>query len=196
MNRRDKGGRERILQAAVTLLLEMGLLAVQTRAVTERAGVGTGLLNHHFRWPELRAKAWEAIFEGVVADLWRADEAPQAALDRFIVESFDNSARPYWTLWIQAEALSATDKAMAAALSRTRAALRHRFTTLLEAGNAAGCWSLPRPNATAIRLEALRDGLIGMLLNGDTDIDATQATQHLRHAIMLECRDTSTLAAP
>lgn len=194
MNGRDKGGRERIIQATVTLLLEMGLLAVQTRAVTERAGVGTGLLNHHFRWPELRAKAWEAIFEAVVDDLWRAGEDPPAALDRFITESFDNSARPYWTLWIQAEALSATDKAMAAALARTRAALRHRFTTLLEAGNAASCWSLPDPGATAVRLEALRDGLTGLLLNGEPEIDATQASHHLRHAIMLECRDTSTLA--
>lgn len=196
MNGRDKGGRERIIQATVTLLLEMGLLAVQTRAVTERAGVGTGLLNHHFRWPELRAKAWEAIFEEVVADLWRSGEDPQGALNRFITESFDNSARPYWTLWIQAEALSATDKAMAATLARTRTALRHRFTALLEAGNAVGCWLLPRPAATAIRLEALRDGLVGMLLNGDAEIDAAQASQHLRHAIILERGDTPTLAAP
>jgi AcrR family transcriptional regulator len=188
VNGRDKGGRERIIQATVTLLLEMGLLAVQTRAVTERAGVGTGLLNHHFRWPELRAKAWEAIFEEVVSDLWHVGEDPAVALDRFAAESFDSAARPYWTLWIQAEALSATDKAMEAALARTRTALRHRFTALLEAGNAAGCWSLPRPGATAVRLEALRDGLTGLLLNGDPDIDAAQASQHLRHAIMLECR--------
>lgn len=191
MNGRDKGGRERILQATVTLLLEIGLLAVQTRAVTERAGVGTGLLNHHFRWPELRAMAWEAIFEEVVSDLWHVGEDPAVALDRFTAESFDSAARPYWTLWIQAEALSATDKAMEAALARTRTALRHRFTALLEAGNVAGCWSLPKPDATAIRLEALRDGLAGMLLNGDPEIDVAQAAQHLRHAITLERKERS-----
>ncbi|OYQ32341.1 hypothetical protein CHU95_16180 [Niveispirillum lacus] len=195
MDGRDKGGRERIMQATVTLLLEMGLLAVQTRAVTERAGVGTGLLNHHFRWPALRAMAWEAIFEAVVADLWHTGEDPAAALDRFIAGSFDNGARPYWTLWIQAEALSATDKVMEATLARTRTALRQRLAALLEAGNVAGTWSLPKPQATAIRLEALRDGLAGMLLNGDPEIDAAQATHHLRHAMMLERRETPALMA-
>lgn len=182
MDRRDRGGRERILQATMAVLLELGLLAAQTRAVTERAGVGTGLLNHHFRWPELRARAWEAIFEEVVADLWHPTEAPAAAMDRFIAEAFDEGARPYWALWIQAEALSATDTAIQAALSRIRTALRQRLAALLLAGNSQGCWTLPQPNATAIRLEALRDGLAGMLLNHDPDIDAALATHHLRQA--------------
>lgn len=196
MDGRDKGGRERIIQATVTLLLEMGLLEVQTRAVTERAGVGTGLLNHHFRWPDLRAMAWEAIFDEVVTDLWHPGEDPMMALDRFTAESFDSGARPYWILWIQAEALSAIDKAMEAALARIRTALRQRLTAMLEAGNVAGTWSLPRPDATAIRLEALRDGLVGMLLNGDPEIDAAQASDHLRQAFTLERRDTPPFAAP
>ncbi|XOT96462.1 helix-turn-helix domain-containing protein, partial [Alcaligenes pakistanensis] len=53
----------RIRQAAVEILLEVGVRAATTRMVTERAGVGRGLLNHYFRWSELRAQAWGEIFE-------------------------------------------------------------------------------------------------------------------------------------
>ena len=56
-----------IQQAAVGVLLEVGLKAATTRAVTTRAGVGRGLLNHYYRWPELRAKAWAEIFAQVSA---------------------------------------------------------------------------------------------------------------------------------
>ncbi|WP_430514612.1 TetR/AcrR family transcriptional regulator [Pannonibacter phragmitetus] len=89
------GKRSRILSATAELLMEQGLLAVQTRMVTERAGVGTGLLNHYFRWPDLRAQAWAAIFDAVAADLHREGESAAEALERFMSESFCRKPGPF-----------------------------------------------------------------------------------------------------
>lgn len=162
--------------------------ATQTRAVTERAGVGTGLLNHYFRWPDLRAAAWSAIFEDLARDVLRDGEAPDQALDRVFAETFGAASRPIWRLWIEAENLAADDPAMAVALANARTLLRARLTELLEAGCASGAWALRAPGDTALRLEALRDGLAGMILSGDSAVDPALAERHLRAAFEMECR--------
>jgi AcrR family transcriptional regulator len=176
------GGRERIFEATVAVLMEVGLQGAQTRAITERAGVGTGLLNHYFRWPDLRAAAWAAIFADVARTLRQPGETPRDAIDRFLVESFAPQARPLWRLWIEAEALAAQDPALAEAVSRARLALRDALDQLLQDGVADGSWSLTAPRQTAIRLEALRDGLIGLLLANDPDLTADAARAHLKAA--------------
>lgn len=179
---KSSAGRERILEATIALLLEAGMHATQTRAVTERAGVGTGLLNHYFRWPELRAQAWATIFDGIARDFRRDREAPERALDRFFAESFADDARPLWRLWIEAENLAAGDPGLASALAVARAALRRALTDLLAAGCASGVWAVADPAATALRLEAMRDGLAGMILSGDREVDPALAEAHLRTA--------------
>jgi AcrR family transcriptional regulator len=181
----EPGKRERIVAATVALLLEEGLLAAQTRAVTARAGVGTGLLNHYFRWPELRAAAWSAIFAGVAKDMRRAEETPVESLDRFFTESFSDAARPFWRLWIEAESLAVLDTAMAQALASTRSDLRQSLTAILADGVAQASWTLVSPRATAIRLEAMRDGLAGLLLVADPELDAARAETFLRDAFWL-----------
>lgn len=171
--------RDRIVAATVELLLEDGLLSAQTRAVTERAGVGTGLLNHYFRWPELRAAAWSAIFSGVADDMRRAGESPVETLERFFADSFSDAARPLWRLWIEAEGLAVQDPAMAMAVGSSRIRLRDELTAILTDGVARGEWTLTSPRATALRLEAMRDGLAGLLLAGDPELDAAGAKAHL-----------------
>ncbi len=180
-------GRERIFRAAVEVLMESGLEAAQTRSVTERAGVGTGLLNHYFRWPVLRAAAWESVFEDAPADIRRADEAPRAAIKRFMAEAFAPEARLYWRLWIDAERLAPHDPPIAEALDRIRTQLRSALTRLLADGAADGDWQLPDPAATALRLDALRDGLAGLILAGDPAMNADKARQHLEALFAMEC---------
>lgn len=172
--------RERIIEATVALLIEQGLLTVQTRAVTERAGVGTGLLNHYFRWPELRATAWAVIFTDVADEMWRGGETPPEAMRRFFTESFAAEARPFWRLWIEAEGLVLQDPAMAEAVTSARARLRDVLTEILTKGVSRGDWALDAPRATALRLEAMRDGLAGLLLGADADLSESKAEAHLR----------------
>lgn len=183
------GGRDRIFQAAAEVIYEKGLAEAQTRMVTERAEVGTGLLNHYFKWPELRAAAWEMIFQAVVKDLWRAGETPRAAMDRFLDEAFASDAKLFWKLWLEAERLAPRDAPIAAALARVRTQMRERLTALLQAGETTGDWSLDDACATALRLEALRDGLAGLILTSDPHVDPIHATVHLKRLFDLERAD-------
>ena len=180
------GGRDRIFQAAAEVIYEKGLAEAQTRMVTDRAKVGTGLLNHYFKWPDLRAAAWEMIFQAVVEDLWRTGETPSAAMDRFLDEAFATEARLFWKLWLEAERLASGDQPIAEALGRIRAQMRDRLKALLEAGMTTGDWSLGDAAATAVRLEAMRDGLAGLILSADPDMDESQATEHLKRLFEME----------
>lgn len=172
--------RDRIVEATVALLIEQGLLTVQTRAVTERAGVGTGLLNHYFRWPDLRATAWAAIFAGVADTMRRDGETPPEAMRRFFTESFAPEARPFWRLWIEAEGLALQDPAIAEAVTLARSQLRDVLAEILTEGVSRADWALDAPRATALRLEAMRDGLVGLLLGADADLSEGKAAAHLR----------------
>jgi AcrR family transcriptional regulator len=180
--------RDRIFAATVALLAERGLHATQTRDVTDKAGVGTGLLNHYFRWPDLRAAAWTATFAAVAKDMRHASETPAAALDRFFAESFASGARPYWRLWIEAESLAVQDSAMFSALASVRMLLRDQLTGILADGVMHGSWSLASPRATALRLEALRNGLTGLLLVSDAELDPEDAEAHLRYVFRQQTR--------
>jgi AcrR family transcriptional regulator len=178
--------RDRIFAATVELLWTDGLLAAQTRAVTDLAGVGTGLLNHYFRWPDLRAGAWSQIFNEVAQEMRHADESPVDSLERFFAESFSDAARPLWRLWIEAEGLAAQDPVLALALASERMHLRDVLTAILTDGVACSAWTLASPRGMALRLEALRDGLVGLLLAGDVELDASGAEALLRDAFWRE----------
>ncbi|PWE30763.1 TetR/AcrR family transcriptional regulator [Pararhodobacter marinus] len=177
----------RLVEATIELLLEGGLRAVTTRAVTQRAGVGTGLLNHYFRWPELRALAWAQIFEAVARDQFAQADDPEAALERYFATAFTPDARRFWHLWLEATELAASDDFMQAAFRKASAQARTGLADLLAAGAAQGVWRLADPQATALRLGALYDGLAGLLLSPAQILDADQAEAHLRKAFALEC---------
>lgn len=177
---------ERIVHTAIALLLEVGLRATTTRAVTERAGVGTGLLNHYFRWPDLRALAWGHIFEAVAQDQFPPDTHPQTALERYFATAFNPDAHRFWHLWSEGADLAATDAAMKGAVEVARSRLHGGLLNILVAGCGAEVWHLPDPQGTALRLGALYDGLAGLLLSSTGDMTAAQAETHLRKAFHLE----------
>lgn len=184
---KKEAGRDAILRAAVEVLLSVGLHAATTRAVTEQAGVGTGLLNHYFRWPELRAAAWTAIFSEVSEAQFPPGAEPQAAIEHYFATAFEPDARQYWQLWIEASDLAATDPAMAEALHAIQASLHDSLAAVLRAGNKTGRWQLRDADATALRLGALYDGLAALLISNTPRLDARKAEKHLRAAFALEC---------
>lgn len=182
------GGRERLLTAAVEVLMAQGLRAATTRAVTQQAGVGAGLLNHYFRWPELRAASWMAIFDQVLPLQFGGHDAPKAAMAHYLDHAFAPGEQVYWQLWSEAVDLALDDPAMADALAQVQRRAHADLTRVLSAGCREGVWTLPDPEATAIRMSALYDGLAGMLVSGAMPMKAKQAAAHLRAAFALECR--------
>ena len=179
---------QRILEATVSLLLEVGLRAATTRAVTEKADVGTGLLNHYFRWPDLRALAWAHIFDAVTKDQFSPGADPQTAIDNYFASAFDSQAHRFWKLWVEAADIAMTDSAMSEAFLRVRSQMRSALHDVLISGCNADCWQLPDSEATAVRLGALYDGLAAALLSPSPEITAAEAEAHLRHLFQLECR--------
>lgn len=180
------GGLELIRTAAAEVLLEKGLLAATTRAVTDRAGVGRGLLNHYFRWPELRAEVWAALFAEVTAEQFPVDMPPDAALDHYLATAFDPAARTYWRLWLEATELAGSDPLIADRLRLANLGMISAMRDCLAAGVRAKLWRLDDPAGAALRLSALYDGLAGMLLAKTADLTEAGAEQHLRAAVALE----------
>ncbi|MBA4723443.1 TetR family transcriptional regulator [Alloalcanivorax xenomutans] len=185
--RKSRERQATLIDATIEVLVESGLTAATTRAVTQRAGVGTGLLNHYFRWPELRAAAWQALFEEVAKDQFEQEQTPQIVMERYFREAFVEAARPYWRLWIEATELAASDKPMRNALKSIQARMQDGLARVLSDGCESGSWRLPDPEASALRLGALYDGLAGLLISGISPVSPDSAEKHLRKAFALEC---------
>jgi AcrR family transcriptional regulator len=186
--------REQIVAAAMQIIARDGLAAARTRAVTERCGVGVGLLNHYFRWTDLRAEAWSRMAGEGVDSLFDPSLPPSEAMERFFSSSFETAAIQYWRLWIEAFEIAAHDEKMAAVLDQVEQAMLTKLTDVLNRGLISGTWSLVDPGATALRLLALQDGLV-LRLYSAPDLSGTshsngltlqKAQNHLRAAFVLE----------
>ncbi|HRO19602.1 TetR family transcriptional regulator C-terminal domain-containing protein [Alcaligenes nematophilus] len=178
----------RIRQAAVEVLMEVGVRAATTRMVTERAGVGRGLLNHYFRWSELRAEAWGEIFDQLME--WEAAQSadPRVLMEDYLKTAFEERNRIYWFLWIDATDLAKTDAALAVVTTRVHKRMLEQLASYLSRGTEQGFWQVADALGTALRLSAMYDGLANMLLTDFTDLSPAQAEQHLRHLFFLETR--------
>lgn len=181
-----QAGLVRIRQAAVEILLEVGVRAATTRMVTDRAGVGRGLLNHYYRWSQLRAEAWSEIFDKMLDEQPASAMQPDELIEAYFASAFDDSSRIYWALWLDAVDLAKTDSALASATGRIHRKMFAKLAGYLTDGAAKGLWQIADARATAVRLSALYDGLAGMLLTGTTDLTPTEAEGHLRQLFLLE----------
>ncbi|MFV0385647.1 TetR family transcriptional regulator C-terminal domain-containing protein [Paracoccus sp. (in: a-proteobacteria)] len=76
--------------------------------------------------------------------------------------------RPFWRLRIKAVSLALQDPAMARAVASARSRLRDVLTGILT--DARADWAPNAPRATALRLEAMRNGLAGLLPGADTEL--------------------------
>ena len=178
--------RAAILSAAADLIRENGVAAVRTRDVTARAGVGIGLLNHYFKWGELRALAaaqalWTEI-DRIVPDA----PTPDRQLDAFLTRAFGADADPLWRLWIEVTDLAMSDPDMARAAEGCVEGILDELAAILEQGAAKGHWHCPAPRAAALRILAFHDGLVGFGLTGLPKLERAEAAEHLKRFVALE----------
>ncbi|QLF70579.1 hypothetical protein FE840_014125 [Peteryoungia desertarenae] len=66
--------------------------------------------------------------------------------------------------------------------------MKGALTAVLTVGCHGKNWHQPDPAATALRLSALHDGLVALILSGLDAISPAEAERHLRHAFLLECQ--------
>jgi AcrR family transcriptional regulator len=178
--------RAAILAAAAELIRERGIAAVRTRDVTARAGVGIGLLNHYFRWGELRAQAAALALAAEIDRVVPDAPSPDRQLDLFLKRAFGSEADPLWRLWIEITDLAMTDPDMAAAARECAEGIRDDLAALLADGADRNLWHCAAPRDAALRILAFHDGLVGFVLTGLPPVDRDEAMRHLERYVALE----------
>jgi AcrR family transcriptional regulator len=181
--------RDLLIAAATDLLRAEGVAGFRGRAITARAGVGVGLLNHYFTLPDLRVVALERLLTADLDAVLPPDPAghPRDRIARFHAAIFPADGEPALRLWVDAAELAAIDRAVAALLDRLGTAFVMRLAKLVADGIAERTWTCPDPAATALRMLALQDGLAGMVSSQGAWLSAQAAADHLRAAFALEC---------
>lgn len=113
---RSAATQARLLDAAVTCLVELGYGATTTTVVAERAGVSRGAQLHHFATrAQLVGAAVQHVFAGLTAD-YQQGFARVASADRV-----HGAVELLWSMFVQPRHLAALDLYLAA---RTDAELR------------------------------------------------------------------------
>lgn len=175
--------RAQILAVTAEALLEQGLRATTTRNIAGRIGVGAGLINHYFAFADLRAEAFVVAFRAATAQPDRADA--KVALEEFFDFAFDPQADGLWRMWIEAVEMAATDPAMRRALAECSGVALTELTEVIAQGDGQGCWQVSDSGAVALRLMALHEGLIGLVLSGMLPLSRGDAAGHLRAVFAL-----------
>ncbi len=178
--------RAAILAAAADLIRERGIATVRTRDVTARAGVGIGLLNHYFRWGELRAQAAAVALSAEIDRVVPDAPSPERQLDLFLQSAFGAQADPLWRLWIEITDLAMTDPDMAQAAREAAEGIRDALASILADGADRQLWRCAAPRDAALRILAFHDGLVGFVLTGLPPVDRAEAAKHLERFVALE----------
>ncbi|MCD2192595.1 TetR/AcrR family transcriptional regulator [Actinomycetospora endophytica] len=141
---RTSDSRQRILDAAVSCLVESGYARTTTLTIQARAGVSRGRLLHHFPSKETllvaaaqHLAATRFASDGLAAaDLPAADDDPDRRIDRVVDEMWSTFRQPYFWASVELWTAARTDPALATALlpaeRRLGAAIRQTLDAVFE----------------------------------------------------------------
>jgi AcrR family transcriptional regulator len=141
---RTSDSRQRILDAAVTCLVESGYSRTTTLTIQARAGVSRGRLLHHFPSKETllvaaaqHLAATRFASDGLAAaDLPADADDPEERIDRVVDEMWATFRQPYFWASVELWTAARTDPALATALlpaeRRLGAAIRQTLDAVFE----------------------------------------------------------------
>ncbi len=156
---RGRLARRRLLEAAVTLVPELGWSAVSTRILAERAGVTPSVVHYHF--PSLQALLIEAVL-GAMGEVAGAFEpaletagTPEDAVDALLASVGEYTGTdPMSLLFAEAYLAATRDDTLRQGIREILAGLRARFGAWLAEHGVADA------EGTAAVLFATVDGLL------------------------------------
>jgi len=188
IRKRPSERRADLIAVTAEIILERGFSAATTRDVTQRAGVGTGLLNHYFAWDELRCLGFESVARTGTAYALPDDgvRRPLRAMKRMIKDAFASESDAFWRAWVEAIEEAGSDPELARIVGACASDFRERLEQLLEAGNESKVWTCRDPTGAAWRILAMHDGLVGFVFSGAPPLSRRAATAHLRVAVAHE----------
>ena len=182
--------RVELLEAAHRVVLERGLANTRVADVAKATDVSGGLIHYHFATKDVLLT--EMMRTAAAADIKRAQQI--AAGRGSAVERLDKVLRHYmpapgddqsWLLWIDAWGAGLRDPALAAISEELDAAWVDVLESVVRDGQASGEFRCDDPEAVAVRLAALLDGL-GVRYTLSRSMSRKQLLHHARVAATLE----------
>ncbi|WP_179200223.1 TetR/AcrR family transcriptional regulator [Streptomyces sp. NRRL B-24085] len=155
--------REELLRAAIEQIEARGVAAVRIADVASALGVSNALVLYHFSSKEqLVAAAFTYAAEDDLARLRKLLGRRTSALRRLrsAVRRYAPTGQAKgWRLWIEGWAVALRDPALREVTRDLDRRWKAALTEVIAEGVAAGEFHCPDPEATALRLTALLDGL-------------------------------------
>lgn len=176
--------REQAIVATMEEIVGRGLKPLRARHVAERLGITARDLARLSPWPLLRAQAYERVENRMIDEVYPVGVKSELVIETWLSQAFDPRSARAWQRWSDAWDMSCEDADMAAAFAR----VQNRYFEDMARVLAAGPWRLPDPEATAIRLFAIEDGLACQLLTCAPFLNRQRAEAVLRGAFEAECR--------
>jgi AcrR family transcriptional regulator len=185
--------RERILDAAVTLIAREGIDDVRIARIAMAAGVSASLLHYHFDSREaLLAEALEHSYEIAGNARISVPEDEPAPATRRLAAMIDqclplnDELRDDWVLWVELWLRAVRHPELRPTAARLYERMRVWFAEAIAEGVAAGEFAADDPERTADRLLALIDGYGIRALNEDPTMPVERAREEIWAAIAAE----------
>ena len=196
--------RPQILAETVALIGERGLWDVRLADVAKRAGISATSVVYYFGskdqlFAQAIAEADDAFYEPLLSELEALDSAAEQIACLFVRSSTSD-----WPLWMDLWVYSRHHPETATSQRRFHERWRRTIADVVAHGCARGEWSVADPDAVALRLSALTDGLAVHMVLGDAEHtpEAYVAMSLAAAALELGCaageleRAATRLAAP
>jgi AcrR family transcriptional regulator len=161
--------RPQILATTVALIGERGLWDVRLADVAKRAGISATSVVYYFGskdqlFAQAIAEADDSFYEPLLAELDQLDSAAERIACLFVRSSTSD-----WPLWMDLWVYSRHHPETAMSQRHFHERWRRTIADVVRLGCAAGEWSVADPDAVALRLSALTDGLAVHMVLGDAE---------------------------
>lgn len=182
--------REELLRAAVEQISARGVAAVRIADVAAALGVSNALVLYHFSTKErLVAAAFTHAAEADLAHLRGLLARRTSALRRLraAVRWYAPTGQAKgWRLWIEGWAAAPREPALREVTRELDRQWKTAIAEVIEEGAAAGEFCCPEPDAAALRLTALLDGLAVQLTSYTGTVSRARAQQWVDEALARE----------
>jgi len=167
--------RRRILAAAVEMLIARGFVGTRMSDIATAAGTSPALIVYHFGSLDgVLAEAVRSVEDDFFADYGEMLPAGAGAIEKLrltgVIGADSGPAVGNWVLWMEIWVRALRDERTREIRQAMDARWRGHIRQVLEDGVAEGVFTCPDPEASAVRLVAVLDGLAVQVSLGDPSV--------------------------
>ncbi len=177
--------REQMLRAALVVICERGYPETRIADVAERIGISPALVIYYFKTKDqllteairYSEDSWYAACQRRMARLPSAAARIEeiVAMSCLIEEEDEDEPTGSWVIWLDFWAQAARNAEVAAVRQKSDERWRERISELVSGGQQAGEFSEVDPDAFAVMLSALLDGMAVQIALDDPAVDSLRA---------------------